>query len=189
MKIFQIGFNRCATTALHVFFKKNGLISIHWADRWLARWIHQNHQRGCRLLDGCDSFQFYSDMEDAPHLYAHILYYKQLDQQYPGSKFILNIRSKDKWLLSRLRFGRYCEEFAVAHGLSVSQTVALWAQQWDEHIIDVLQYFKSRPNLLVFNIDKHDIGYLVSFFPELKLEVKDYWEIKSATVKRNNIEE
>ena len=189
MKIFQIGFNRCGTTSLHSFFKKNGVVSIHWADRWLAKWIHQNHQKGRKLLEGCDQFQFYSDMEDAPHVYAHILYYKLLDQQYPGSKFILNIRDKNKWLLSRLRFGRYCEQYAEAHGLSVPQTVALWSQQWDSHVIDVLNYFRQKSNLLVFNIDEHDIGYLVSFFPELKLEVKDFWQKKNATVEGTFSEE
>jgi hypothetical protein len=181
MKIFQIGFNRCGTTSLHSFFKKNGLVSIHWADRWLARWIHQNYQAGRKLLEGIEQFQFYSDMEDAPHIYAHIVYYKLLDKQYPNSKFILNVRDKDHWLLSRLRYGRYCEEYARAHGLTVDQTVAAWSQQWDNHLIDVLTYFQGRDNLLVFDIEKHDIGYLVSFFPELKLEVKDYWEVMNAT--------
>lgn len=181
MKIFQIGFNRCGTTSLHKFFKKNGLVCVHWADRWLARWLHQNYLEGRPLLQNCDQFDFYSDMEDAPQLYAHILYYKVLDEQYPGSRFILNVRDKNRWLLSRLRFGRYCEEFAAAHIMNVPQTIDLWSKQWDDHILEVKHHFLGRNNLLEFNIESDGIDKLVSFLPEWKLEINNYWNISNAS--------
>ena len=42
IKIFQIGFNKCATVSLHKFFESNGLKSIHWDKGRLAKTIYKN---------------------------------------------------------------------------------------------------------------------------------------------------
>jgi hypothetical protein len=174
MKIFQIGFNRCGTRSLAALFRESGVRSVHWDYGRLARRIQWNHQHGRALLQGYENYAFYADMEDAPNLYAHIEYYKILDQQYPNSRFILNVRNKNRWLLSRLRHGDYCERHMLASGLSLSQVMDLWATQWDQHVKDVIKYFRNRETLLVFNIERDDVALLVSFLPEFNLR-REYW--------------
>ena len=62
-----------------------------------------NKRKDRPLLHGIDQFTFYCDMESdivchgkVKQLYAY-MYYKILDEQYPNSKFILNIRQLDDW--------------------------------------------------------------------------------------------
>jgi len=49
------------------------------------------------------------------------------------------------------------------------------SRQWDEHIADVVDCFKQRTNLLVFDVEKDDIATLIAFFAELNLD-KKHWE-------------
>ena len=108
-KIFIIGFNKCGTRTLHHFFKKNGLDSRHYIcknknkNKNIASQIYKNKYENKLLLDGIDHYDVYSDMENIHSvtlLYAQYLF-KELDTQYPNSKFILNTRNVEKWLTSR----------------------------------------------------------------------------------------
>lgn len=178
-KIFQIGFNKCGTRTIHNFFLKNGIKSVHWKTDLIANTIHNNFLNNFPLLTGIDKYKVYTDMENvSTQIYAHILYYKELDKQYPNSKFILNIRDRNKWIKSRLNHGggSYLRTTMNFHRYTKDQVVDMWINDWETHIKDVKDYFKDRPkDLLIFNIEEDDVSKLIDFFsPHLDLN-KDFW--------------
>ncbi len=179
-KIFQIGFNRCGTASLSRFFQNNNIKSIHWNRGVLASSIHENYLRGLPLIGPKyqDIVAFF-DLECVHEkLYIAQLLFKELDSQYPGSKFILNTRDKKKWLKSRVshRQGHYLEDSARVYGLSLLEMFSEWSLEWDHHHEAVLEYFKDRPgDLLIFDIEKDPISKLCDFFrPYYKLDPNQY---------------
>ena len=172
-KIFQIGFNKCGTTSLHHFFINNGLKSIHWDETRLAKKIIENSNNNLPLLDGYEQYDCFTDMESlGDHFYIYLTHFKELDIQYPKSKFILNVRDKDKWIKSRLNHKDYLKYFEINTGLNTEGVINLWKNQWDEHIINVLDYFKNRPDdLLYFDIEKES-HKLIDFMSEI-IDIKN----------------
>lgn len=193
-KIFQIGFNRCGTTTLKNFFEDNGIKSLHNAAGAPAAKFFANYKIGERILNGqYQDYIAYFDMEDVyadPPIYIAQRLFKKLDKQYPGSKFILNIRNKNHWLQSRSNLlthknEGYLEYLANYYALSNVQLLNMWSNQWDEHIKQVMQYFKDRPqDLLVFDIERDDPQKICDFFAnDFKLNKDLYkhvsWNLKS----------
>lgn len=87
-KVFCIGFNKTGTTSLHRFFVERGLSSVHE-----TRWPHHS-----RVKDGAgyfDKAQCFSDGEASD--------FRQLDEWFPGSIFVLNTRNERAWLRSRVK--------------------------------------------------------------------------------------
>jgi len=199
-KIFQIGFNRCGTKSLFHFFLKNGLKSIHWGHGSLAAGIEAAHIEGKPLLTYIGGFDVYCDMEfmredhagewisERPfeRLFANYpgqkielpIYaferFKELDQQYPGSRFILNKRDPGNWLRSRKNFLNSGYFFCI-HGDDAHQNEQeldeCWMNHWNSHQKLVLEYFSGRPeSFLEFDIEKDSPMKLVRFFDDLNLD-------------------
>jgi len=101
-KIFCIGLSRSGTTSLHNILSELGLKSQHFCYFLLSNKPN---------WDMCNKFDALGDTP-IPFLF------KDLDSQYPNSKFIITIRQKDKWLKSM--------EWMFKHGK------VLW--NWDENI-------------------------------------------------------
>jgi len=210
-KVFQIGFNRCGTTSILFFFRKNGYTAVHRrAGRFsragtLAAGIELARREGKPLLTFVGVFDVYTDMEcrnlpmvmsrrfppriirklfekldpekDLAPIYAY-KYFKELDQQYPDSKFILNTRNVDNWVGSRLRFQNKKYRSCI-HGddyhKDEAELVACWKSDWHDQHRDVKEYFRDRPSdLLVFDIEKDDPAKLVEFFVSYRLD-KRHW--------------
>lgn len=200
-KIFQIGFNRCGTMSIYHFFNKNGLKSIHWGRGALAAGIEAAHFEGKLLLTYIEGFDVYCDMEfmredhagewisEKPFEKLFVNYYgqnmpipiyaferfKELDQQYPGSKFILNTRDQSNWIRSRKKFLKSGYFFCI-HGDSFHpneyELDECWINHWNSHHNAVLEYFSDRPGaLLEFNIERDSPKKLVDFFEYLNLDV------------------
>jgi hypothetical protein len=55
-------------------------------------------------------------------------YYKQLDNDYPNSKFILNTRNVDKWIQSRIKHnkGKLLNEHMKIHNCDRKQLESIW---------------------------------------------------------------
>lgn len=190
-KIFQIGFNKCGTISFLYFFKEVLGTSkcVHWDNGNLITSLVYNNKNDIPLLDSYEDSIFISDMEGLVYEnevptwnLGHINFYKKLDQQYPDSKFILNLRRKEDWIKSRLRHVfkiknlnySYLEVYKEIYNLSKDEVLELWSSQWDDHISDVLKYFENRPNdLLIYNIQIDSGEKIVNFF-------KDYIKCKHA---------
>jgi hypothetical protein len=84
------------------------------------------------------------------------LLYRELDDAYPGSKFILTIRDVDEWWASVLtRFGGKSTEMrAWIYGAGDPEGHEdLYKKRYEAHNAEVLGYFSNRPDdLLVFAI-------------------------------------
>ena len=178
VKVFQIGFSKCGTSTLANLFHSSGVDSVHHDHGNLALSMYNNFSAGKPLISSkYKDIWFFTDMERMygdPPLNIGMLLFKELDKQYPGSKFILNIRDKQAWLKSRSKHTfmpnismTLLEINQKTLKLSKEQVLAKWAKEWDQHHKAVKEYFKDRPNdLLVFNIDTDSPEKLVNFFKE-----------------------
>lgn len=123
-KIFQIGFNRCGTTSLYNFFKhscSDGLLCAHWENHKLAKILYR--KKSFKDTEYQD-YHFFSDMEgivDSKYHFAHMENYRDLDLQYPNSKFILNTRNINKWILSRL--SHYSKKYTFKKKHTIQKTL------------------------------------------------------------------
>lgn len=180
-KIFQIGFNKCGTVSLHQYFLQNGLESIHWDKGRLAKTIKSNFDRGLPLLKGYERFDCFTDMESQTNnIFIYLTHFKELDRAYPGSKFILNIRDKNKWLQSRINHRDYLKVHQKITGLSVDDVIELWSKDWDDHLKNVKEYFIGREDdLLIFDIE-NDVDKLNQFMSKII-------EVKSKDFKQYNV--
>lgn len=182
-KIFVIGPNKCGTQTIYYGFLGNKVSSLHYGthDRSIASIMYENRKLGRKLMYGLEEFDFFADMEDiyAPErpLYAAFELFKELDAQYPNSKFILNTRDKTKWLISR--FGHndpisgvsYVEYLCSRYQITPEQLLARWSKEWDDHHAAVRAYFVDRPgDLLEYNIETDDPQKISAFFADLNLD-------------------
>ena len=81
-KIFCIGFNKTGTSSMHQLFLDLGLRSYHG--------IYSHFPIEDPIFG---RFECFSDGNEHP--------FEQLDQTYPGSRFIVTTRALDDWLVSR----------------------------------------------------------------------------------------
>ena len=104
-RFFQIGFKRCGTTAVALFFNRCGIPCVHHDKGRLARRMRDNLAAGRAPLDGYDrryaaftniDFQTPTDHFDGfRHFGALLAAY--------GGRCILNTRPVDNWLRSVMR--------------------------------------------------------------------------------------
>jgi Sulfotransferase domain len=90
-KIFVLGLSRTGTTSLHAAMVLLGHGSIHYPGHAAMRWLAGNFK-----TDVLSDFDACMDLPTP-------IYYPQLDERYPGSKFILLERDPDDWLDSLQR--------------------------------------------------------------------------------------
>jgi hypothetical protein len=198
VRVFQIGFSKCGTISIAEFFRDNGIATIHHDFGNLAVSMHENALHNKPLIpEHYQQYYVFTDMErmDAdPIISIPILYFKELDKQYPGSKFILNTRNKEAWLRSRSKhlFNVFTQtsllnESAKILKLSEQEVVEHWSQEWDDHHAAVLEHFKDRPqDLLVFNIDTDKADKLIAFLQgNFKLNAKYYGHKNRTTDKQD----
>ena len=151
-KIFQIGFNRCATQSIANALQQHKIPTIHnnWKSskicyrNFLAIVMQQNYVHPFKdILSGdIDHYQAYLDIEyiyDDNHLefYSH---FKDLDQEYPNSIFIMNIRPVQDWIFSRMKLGKLPDAQPYYKHINDSK-IKQWVQHYFDHSIKVRDYF------------------------------------------------
>jgi len=171
MKVFQIGFNKCATLSLHSFFQKNGFNSVHWGGGNWNDVFHQNHIKGNLLCEGHDDIVFWSDLT---YIQRH---FETFAHQYPDSKFIYNIRPIADWIRSRnSHYSKNAlDKYFIKklnldeHKIDVKQ---YWKSEWIIYETRVLEFFKGvhQDRLLIFNIMKDGGEEIQKFLPEMKFK-------------------
>lgn len=177
MKIVQIGFNQCGTMSLNNFFDKCGFRSIHRDHGNLAKNIKKNIEDGLESFAGYEEYNCFTDLEyvgNDNYIYAFMDYYKDISEAYDDSLFILNIRSFENWIQSRLNHGNYINRFQTCLGLNRDEVIELWREMWFKHLDDVKYYFKGKNNLFIFNIDEDKIENLCDFL-EISRENAKHW--------------
>jgi hypothetical protein len=175
-RIFGIGMHKTGTTSLHSALQILGYDAAHWKSAHWAKSIWREMNAPHPGLDE-DGFQIpYSIYAKSPTLersYALCdlpipLLFRELDEGYRGSKFILTTRNEDRWLTSvknhwdpdrnKFRAGWDSDPFThKVHKLLYGQkgfNADLFRARFRRHNAEVLAHFKNRPDdLLVMDMD------------------------------------
>ena len=180
--IFQIGFNRCATQSLTNAFQKLHLKTIHHNFKfssqchrsYLALVMYNNLRTGDHkiLRNELSKYQCFLDMEYIYQNYhlCFYTYFKEIEQQYPGSSFIMNIRPCSSWIISRIKLGKLKNANEYYKNITEDKCKE-WVQHYFEHSLQVRDYFqkphvKKRSKLYILPIGYKTISQL---FVEMNL--------------------
>jgi hypothetical protein len=150
MKVFGIGFQKTGTSSLAgalamLGYRVTGPNGVN--DRRIAEKVRK---MAFRLTEKYDAFQ------DNPWP----VLYRELDQWWPGSKFILTVRPTAAWIRSTVRhFGTATTPMREwIYGVGCPQGHEdVYVARYERHNAEVLEYFRSRPDdLLVLRITEGD---------------------------------
>jgi len=151
-KVFCIGFHKTGTTSLELALKKLGYRvkgSLGTKDPDIAEKVHA---MAYATAEEYDAFQ------DNPWP----ILYRELDERYPGSKFVMTRRPSESWIRSQvkdfaltetpMRRWIYGEDAGCPEGNEET-----YVARYERHNREVLEYFAERPDdLLVFDLPKGD---------------------------------
>jgi hypothetical protein len=98
-RVFGIGMHKTGTTSLHRAFQILGLDAAHWITAHWAKaiWVEM------RAFGKSPTLERHYALSDLP---ISILY-RELDEAYPGSKFVLTTRREEDWIASVERHWSY----------------------------------------------------------------------------------
>lgn len=153
-KIFCIGLNKTGTISLHQALEMLGFRSLHWGGPASGRAVGAALREGRRLVEDLGPYDAYSDIA------ALSKRYEILDEQYPGSRFILTTRPMEGWVASRRAHVLRNQERA-AEGTYTGNFLEVepdaWRQEFRDHHAQVADYFAGRDDaLLTFRITEGD---------------------------------
>jgi hypothetical protein len=181
--VFIIGFNRTATTALTQLFKDSGIPAIHNDHQRLVAMMLKNLSSGRKIFAGYDKhYLVFSDLVLAKKgvVVEGNQFYIQMSRDYPNSLFILNTRSLDSWIQSRMRFnnGSFLRKQLDFLGTDdLRQVERLWSMQRLNHEAEVRQFFSTMPErFLELNIETDDVPARLSKFLNLSIDPKS-WKV------------
>ncbi len=160
-KIFGIGMSRTGTRSLTAALQVLGFDTVHYPidEDTFGELAHGQYD--LTILKNHDGL---TDITTVP-------YYQQFDRAYPHSKFILTVRDRESWLRSCQT--HWFNRPALKAGVDYEQQVHFNMRQllraavygcynfvperfswaYDQHVRNVLEYFKDRPDdLLVLDI-------------------------------------
>ena len=156
-KVFGLGLSKTGTSSLTAALNILGVSSIHYPhDQQTLSELKNGNFR----LSILETFQSITDLTAVP-------FYKQFDNEYPGSKFILTVREMLPWLRSCEMHWQLLDEwinnfpeFQAAHsyfsdlvygGLTFERD--RFADRYEAHVASVKKYFEGRKkDLLVLDI-------------------------------------
>ena len=160
--VFIIGFNKTATTTMHVFFARNGFPCVHWDNNRLASTMLENCLHDRRILKGYDRrYRVFSDMiaQTLRIRFEANSLFRILDTDYPGAFFIYNNRRTEDWLASR--WGKPCNkykctnvelEMRILNTTDKQSVVDTWKKEKLDFEREVREYFSGNPRFLEFDI-------------------------------------
>lgn len=152
-KIFGLGLSKTGTTSLNSALRLLGFKTRHNPFMMLSC------KKG-ELSINMNKVGKYDGLTDTPVA----RFYKELDREFPGSKFILTVRDKRSWLnscerhiwMGRKKPGVMNQLHKDLYGTSFYDEKQ-FLDAYDKHVKDVTEYFKNRKkDLLVMNICKGD---------------------------------
>jgi hypothetical protein len=149
-KVFGIGFHKTGTTSLAAALNVLGyrVTGPNWVDE--PRIAELVHELAFDLVPQYDAFQ------DNPWP----LLYRELDERYPGSKFVLTVRDPQEWMTSAKRHFGAAEtsmrRWIYGHGSPLGHE-DVYLARYKAHYTEVFDYFRVREqDLLVMDIANGD---------------------------------
>lgn len=151
-KVFCIGFHKTGTTSLELALKKLGYRvkgSFGTKDPDIASKVHE---MACAMVGDFDAF------EDNPWP----ILYRELDQRFPGSKFVLTRRPAENWIRSQVKDFATTETpmrrwiYGDNAGCPAGNE-AIYIARYERHNREVQEYFAHRHNdLLIIDLPNDD---------------------------------
>lgn len=186
-KIFEIGFNKCATRAVYVLIRSAGIPAMHWKRGDLALDLEDAMSKNSTPFEKYEGIRFFSDIvyADAKRVFEGYKQYKFLFEKFPDAKFIYNLRPKDAWLKSRAKHGNGFELNVYRNHLGLDtdeEVLKAWSDDWDNHLKEVKDFFEREgalERLLFINIESPDFDEISSFVEE-KVDPAS-WEVVGKT--------
>jgi hypothetical protein len=149
-KVFGIGFHKTATTSLAAALTTLGyrVTGPDWVSEPDIE--HRAHDLAIEAAERFDGFQ------DNPWP----LLYRDLDQRFPGSRFVLTVRETEPWIRSVVRhFGTGetpMRRWIYGFGSPVGHE-DVYVERYERHNREVRDYFRERPDdLLEMDITQGD---------------------------------
>lgn len=142
-KCFGIGFNKTGTKSLGKAMRMLDYRTISF-DAALTEKVGRGEIDGA--LEAARDFDGFED-------WPWPLIYKELDQAFPGSKFVLTMRKDARtWLGSLIRHAERTgptifREIAYGHA-SPQHSAAHHIRLYEQHAVDVMAHFRGRPDQL-----------------------------------------
>jgi hypothetical protein len=151
-RIFGIGLNKTGTSSLHEALTLLGFQSLHDGGPEVHDAVKRAVDAAEPLLTHLDPrFDAFSDIGLLSRRF------RMLDQQYPGSRFVLTVRPIDEWVDSRRRHvERNIADKAIGtyHGTFLTIDEPKWRDEWDHHVNRVRDYFQGRADFLEIDITR-----------------------------------
>jgi hypothetical protein len=149
-KVFGIGFHKTGTTSLRDALTMLGYRVAPPCFSKAEDLGDDLPERAMKFAEDFDGFQ------DDPWP----LLFRELDQRFPGSKFVLTVRDADGWYASVLRHfaSRTTARRELIYGAGAgcpAGNEAIYKERYNRHNREVLDYFANRPgDLMVMDITK-----------------------------------
>lgn len=158
-KIFCIGFNKTGTSTLHQLFLNNGLSSVHNPSWWYWTKI-TNFENFVCFTDGFEGYVSNSDLSLL--VFPNLNF---LNKNFPGCKFILNTRSLDRWLISRMNHTQLFPE-AYLKGYTKNEiddeVIYGWIRTRNIWYTKIKQFFAPFPDqFLIVNVERDSSTQLI----------------------------
>lgn len=151
-KIIGVGFQKTGTSTLREALKILGYRVKDATPRMLFPILRGNFEKVGRTL------RHYDAAEDTPWF----MIYKELDQLFPGSRFILTLRDEESWYRSVCKhigdLRSPAHEWIYGRGKGLPKDNREHTLRiYNEHNQEVREYFKDRPDdLLIMDFTKGD---------------------------------
>jgi hypothetical protein len=154
-KVFCIGFQKTATSSLRDALRSLGY-KVHGV---FGAKLSYEELKSCYVERGMAIAREHDAVEDMPWP----LLFRELDETFPGSKFILSVRNTDSWYKSIC--GHFQDNFGPIERLTYGNDLTggaisnkdRFCTTFEAHNASVIDYFHGRPNdLLVVDIEAGD---------------------------------
>ena len=169
---FQIGFKRCGTSAIAVFFNRSGIPCVHHDRGRLARRMRDNLAAGRAPMAGYERYRAFTNMDwfAARDYVDGFKQYPDLLAYYGGrARFILNTRPVEHWIRSlwthheRRDAAVVREHYLWRYGTTDAAAVTkIWRWEWEKHHARVRAEIPPE-QLLVFDIESDSPVRLCEF--------------------------
>lgn len=189
LKVFFVGYNKTATSAIFHFLARQGVKSAHWQQGRanLALEIERRVGSPAELKKYLSQWTAYSDLtlsSDHQMLEGN-RHFRLFHQLFPDAYFILNDRDPERWVASRIahRGGQFAARSAAFHDCTAEEVREIWLREREEHHLAVLSYFADYPRFLHFRVDRDDISDLIRFLSPFRLK-RHHWSEENVSGRR-----
>lgn len=158
-KVFFIGFNKTATSALFLLMLAAGVRTIHSSGNGklfgrtpeeraaiphATKHMAANLAAGHDPLAGLEAFDCFMDLTAGPQDLC--LQFKALHAAYPDAIFVLNTRPRADWVTSRINHGKSVTAAAKYFNIPKAQVPDHWTATFDVHHAAVRAHFALAPD-------------------------------------------